>query len=190
MSSTPTANISPAPSRHPDHAHRPSPPQQGPSKRPRTSSNMAPERASSTSDASSQSGETEPEQTHPSAPQPAPPKKKRTRTLTTPHQSAVLHALLAKVPFPFFSAPSPLTFFLVPVPHHSHARRGRSTNRLERPQSTGGSDHGYTTPFTMLMSPLDLVPSASLPCSFECVPNAAFRISGKRRGVPSLIPPP
>ena len=30
-------------------------------------------------------------------PAPAPPKKKRTRTLTTPHQSAVLHALLAQV---------------------------------------------------------------------------------------------
>ncbi|KAI5998529.1 hypothetical protein F5J12DRAFT_895457 [Pisolithus orientalis] len=29
-----------------------------------------------------------------------PPKKKRTRTLTTPHQSAVLHALLAKSRFP------------------------------------------------------------------------------------------
>lgn len=28
---------------------------------------------------------------------PPPPKKKRTRTLTTPHQSAVLHALLAQV---------------------------------------------------------------------------------------------
>ncbi|PPQ97463.1 hypothetical protein CVT26_002811 [Gymnopilus dilepis] len=31
---------------------------------------------------------------------PAPPKKKRTRTLTTPHQSAVLHALLAQSRFP------------------------------------------------------------------------------------------
>ena len=30
-------------------------------------------------------------------PQGPPPKKKRTRTLTTPHQSAVLHALLAQV---------------------------------------------------------------------------------------------
>lgn len=30
----------------------------------------------------------------------APPKKKRTRTLTTPHQSAVLHALLAQSRFP------------------------------------------------------------------------------------------
>ena len=30
-------------------------------------------------------------------PQDPPPKKKRTRTLTTPHQSAVLHALLAQV---------------------------------------------------------------------------------------------
>lgn len=36
------------------------------------------------------------------APQPtaSPPKKKRTRTLTTPHQSAVLHALLAQSRFP------------------------------------------------------------------------------------------
>lgn len=32
-----------------------------------------------------------------SVPPPPPPKKKRTRTLTTPHQSAVLHALLAQV---------------------------------------------------------------------------------------------
>ena len=35
----------------------------------------------------------------PLVPTPTPPKKKRTRTLTTPHQSAVLHALLAKVSF-------------------------------------------------------------------------------------------
>jgi len=33
----------------------------------------------------------------PLPPTSAPPKKKRTRTLTTPHQSAVLHALLAQV---------------------------------------------------------------------------------------------
>lgn len=66
---------------------------------------MAAERASSSSDSSSQSGmadnETEAERSHQperSVPQDtAPPKKKRTRTLTTPHQSAVLHALLAKV---------------------------------------------------------------------------------------------
>ncbi|KAI0338789.1 hypothetical protein BDW22DRAFT_1348228 [Trametopsis cervina] len=32
--------------------------------------------------------------------QPPPPKKKRTRTLTTPHQAAVLHALLAQSRFP------------------------------------------------------------------------------------------
>lgn len=35
-----------------------------------------------------------------SPPPAAPPKKKRTRTLTTPHQSAVLHALLAQSRFP------------------------------------------------------------------------------------------
>ncbi|TDL18220.1 homeobox-domain-containing protein [Rickenella mellea] len=35
-----------------------------------------------------------------SAPSAGPPKKKRTRTLTTPHQSAVLHAMLAQSRFP------------------------------------------------------------------------------------------
>ncbi|TFK72283.1 homeobox-domain-containing protein [Pluteus cervinus] len=40
------------------------------------------------------------EQSEELAPTTAPPKKKRTRTLTTPHQSAVLHALLAKSRFP------------------------------------------------------------------------------------------
>jgi hypothetical protein len=39
----------------------------------------------------------------PLAPTTTPPKKKRTRTLTTPQQSAVLHALLAKVSFPIDS---------------------------------------------------------------------------------------
>ncbi|PFH53619.1 hypothetical protein AMATHDRAFT_54824 [Amanita thiersii Skay4041] len=36
----------------------------------------------------------------PPQPPPPPPKKKRTRTLTTPHQAAVLHALLAQSRFP------------------------------------------------------------------------------------------
>ncbi|KAH0835476.1 hypothetical protein J3R83DRAFT_9141 [Lanmaoa asiatica] len=81
-----------------------------PTKRRRRSppADMAAERASSSSDSSSQSGmadnETEAERSQHSersAPQvTAPPKKKRTRTLTTPHQSAVLHALLAKSRFP------------------------------------------------------------------------------------------
>lgn len=62
----------------------------------------------STPSASSQSGiedhETEADQSQRSEASPAPttfafavPKKKRTRTLTTPHQAAVLHALLAQV---------------------------------------------------------------------------------------------
>ncbi|KAF8839188.1 homeobox-domain-containing protein [Paxillus ammoniavirescens] len=70
--------------------------------------NMAAEGASSMSDSSSQSGmadnETEAERSQQSersaALVTAPQKKKRTRTLTTPHQSAVLHALLAKSRFP------------------------------------------------------------------------------------------
>ncbi|KAG1761401.1 hypothetical protein EDD22DRAFT_847782 [Suillus occidentalis] len=66
---------------------------------------MTVERPSSASDSSSQSGmadnETEPEHQSEPSPQSAPaPKKKRTRTLTTPHQSAVLHALLAQSRFP------------------------------------------------------------------------------------------
>ncbi|KIK04508.1 hypothetical protein K443DRAFT_130851 [Laccaria amethystina LaAM-08-1] len=40
------------------------------------------------------------ERTEPLPPSASPPKKKRTRTLTTPHQSAVLHALLAQSRFP------------------------------------------------------------------------------------------
>ncbi|KAF8553114.1 homeobox-domain-containing protein [Imleria badia] len=82
-----------------------------PTKRQRTSrrhANMAAERASPSSDDSSQSGmadnETEAERSQlseRSAQQASSPqKKKRTRTLTTPHQSAVLHALLAKSRFP------------------------------------------------------------------------------------------
>ncbi|KAF8129895.1 hypothetical protein EV363DRAFT_1168165 [Boletus edulis] len=69
---------------------------------------MAAARASPSSDSSSQSGmadnetEADPSQLseHSALRTSAPPKKKRTRTLTTPHQSAVLHALLAKSRFP------------------------------------------------------------------------------------------
>ena len=65
--------------------------------------------SSGQSDSSSQSGmadvETEAErsqQSEISTPAAAPPKKKRTRTLTTPHQSAVLHALLAQASLSLF----------------------------------------------------------------------------------------
>lgn len=59
---------------------------------------------SQSSDSRSGMADTEPEGMSPysetSSPPPvAPLKKKRTRTLTTPHQSAVLHALLAQVRF-------------------------------------------------------------------------------------------
>lgn len=86
------------------------------SKRPRTglkrsAADMdASGRASSSSESShSHSGmvgdEIEPERSQQSEISPAahsesPPKKKRTRTLTTPHQAAALHALLAKSRFP------------------------------------------------------------------------------------------
>ncbi|KAG1769052.1 hypothetical protein EV702DRAFT_707273 [Suillus placidus] len=86
----------PTPSRHDRiHPHH---------ERPRRS-NMTVEHPSSASDSSSQSGmadnETEPEHQSDLSALTAPaPKKKRTRTLTTPHQSAVLHALLAQSRFP------------------------------------------------------------------------------------------
>ncbi|KAF9222200.1 homeobox-domain-containing protein [Gyrodon lividus] len=77
-------------------------------KRRNQAASMSAEGASSMSDSSSQSGmadnETEAERSQQSErsvpPVAPPPKKKRTRTLTTPHQSAVLHALLAKSRFP------------------------------------------------------------------------------------------
>lgn len=111
MSTPTTANIpsnchtpSPIPSRRIQHEHRL--PHHDTNKRTRRSNseNMTVEQPSSASDSSSQSGmadnETEPEQQSELSSQTAPaPKKKRTRTLTTPHQSAVLHALLAQVYF-------------------------------------------------------------------------------------------
>ncbi|KIY68723.1 homeobox-domain-containing protein [Cylindrobasidium torrendii FP15055 ss-10] len=65
------------------------------------------ERRDDSSDSQSQSGgmadTEEAEASHQSKDEPtssSPPKKKRTRTLTTPHQAAVLHALLAQSRFP------------------------------------------------------------------------------------------
>lgn len=70
----------------------------------------------------------------------APLKKKRTRTLTTPHQSAVLHALLAQV----FSRHSSQRVSLiqwhvtVSLSNNSNARRGGPLNWFECPQGSGG----------------------------------------------------
>ena len=79
-----------------------------------------------------------------SAPEGPPPKKKRTRTLTTPHQAAVLHALLAQVRPPIVLATrlrdGALTpVLLVAVPYHPDARRGRTLHRTECSQSAGTS---------------------------------------------------
>lgn len=52
---------------------------------------------SSQGDMADNEGEGSSSQVGEHAEQPPPPKKKRTRTLTTPHQAAVLHALLAQV---------------------------------------------------------------------------------------------
>ncbi|KAG2357988.1 hypothetical protein BDR07DRAFT_1489988 [Suillus spraguei] len=98
-----TVNIPSTPPPNPSRIHprSTSPHNHDSSKRTRRS-NMTLDHPSSASDSSSQSGmadnETEPEQQY-TLTAPA-PKKKRTRTLTTPHQSAVLHALLAQSRFP------------------------------------------------------------------------------------------
>jgi hypothetical protein len=63
-------------------------------------------RSSPSSDSQSGMADTEIDQKkntqNPGATGAAPQKKKRTRTLTTPHQAAVLHALLAQVRAPNF----------------------------------------------------------------------------------------
>lgn len=66
-------------------------------------------------------------------------KKKRTRTLTTPQQSAVLHALLAQVCTALLSQARSLniqrfnTTLKEPVPHYSNARRSRTCYWSECP---------------------------------------------------------
>jgi hypothetical protein len=81
-----------------------------------------------------------------------PSAKKRTRTLTTPHQSAVLHALLAQVCFSWLQcAKSSLLIVLcraVSLSDHCHARRSRPVYRLERSQGSG------TWPVTLDFIPL------------------------------------
>lgn len=64
-----------------------------------------------------------------------PTKKKRTRTLTTPHQAAVLHALLAQVRhlLPERTIDNHLTMILVSVSDHGYERGGWSFDWSERP---------------------------------------------------------
>lgn len=71
------------------------------------------------------------------------PKPKRTRQLTTPHQSAVLHALLAQVNI-WFSCIMPdgnnvLTILLVAFSDDPNAGGGGKADRLECPESSGMS---------------------------------------------------
>jgi hypothetical protein len=103
----------------------------------------------STPSASSQSGiedqETEADQSQRSEASPAPttfafavPKKKRTRTLTTPHQAAVLHALLAQVcviTCDFFGYC--LHHSIVSFSYYSYAGRGGEADWFERSEGSG-----------------------------------------------------
>lgn len=84
--------------------------------------------------------DTEAERSQPENSIPSQPvKKKRTRTLTTPHQSAVLHALLAQVNITFLLASGLLTRRQVTFPHHGDARRGRPLNWVECAKSSSKS---------------------------------------------------
>jgi len=84
-------------------------------------------------------------------------KKKRTRTLTTPHQAAVLHALLAQVRTVVlsycFSSIGHSIQYSVALSYHSYERRSRSVNRPERPQSAGKLLKNIFYPPEWLMSP-------------------------------------
>jgi hypothetical protein len=71
---------------------------------------------------------------------PPPAKKKRTRTLTTPHQSAVLHALLAQVGTTSgWGGPltNRRTSLSVPLSNDCHARGSRPVDWVERSKSPG-----------------------------------------------------
>jgi len=74
-------------------------------------------------------------------PLPPPTKKKRTRTLTTPHQSAVLHGLLAQVRGSdlggIFTNLSETSLSLVPLSYNRHARGSWPVDWVERSKSPG-----------------------------------------------------
>lgn len=70
---------------------------EGKGKEPEDPNRSSPSSSSSQGDMADTEMEAGPSQPTEQPPPPPPPKKKRTRTLTTPHQSAVLHALLAQV---------------------------------------------------------------------------------------------
>lgn len=77
-------------------------------------------------DTEMEGGQSKPSTSEGGAPEGQPPKKKRTRTLTTPHQAAVLHALLAQVRHPAsihftMRRPGSRAFLPVTFPHHPDA---------------------------------------------------------------------
>jgi hypothetical protein len=97
-------------------------------------------------------GDGAPPSTPPLPPPPPPPpaKKKRTRTLTTPHQSAVLHALLAQVSTSDWARTwASLRLFSVPLSNHCHARRSRSVDWVECSKGPGA----FRTPASSHPSP-------------------------------------
>lgn len=67
----------------------------------------------------------------------APPKKKRTRTLTTPHQSAVLHALLAQVRYSLIPRWIYRQAITVSFPNDGNEGGSRTIYRAQRSKSTG-----------------------------------------------------
>jgi hypothetical protein len=102
------------------------------------SRNTSPSASSSQGDMADNEMDVLPSQTSEQTEAPPPTKKKRTRTLTTPHQAAVLHALLAqvysKIPsLPFFQ----LNASIVSFSHHRNAGRSGSSHWAQCQESAG-----------------------------------------------------
>lgn len=87
-------------------------------------------------------------------PHPQPVKKKRTRTLTTPHQSAALHALLAQVG----TSDCPIFWLIIPI--HLQSRFPTTAMREQLGRSIGLSARKVQVRFKLLI--LSRVPLISI----------------------------
>ncbi|KAL4066349.1 hypothetical protein V8B97DRAFT_1874631 [Scleroderma yunnanense] len=99
-----------------------------------------------------------------------PPKKKRTRTLTTPHQSAVLHALLAKSRFPTTAMREEVGRQIGLSARKVQIWFQNQRQKARRPQ---GSEGGEATPLSRPTQSSSGMASASLPNTGISAPSTS-----------------